>query len=660
MDNVRILVVDDNPALLAGYSRLARSAGYEVSEAATAADGLRRCREEKPDLVLLDAVLPDGDGLSVCRQIKADPNLTGTFVIMISGQRVSGDSQAEGLEAGADGYLTKPIEKRALLAHIRALLRIKAGEEELRRLNRRLEQYNRLKAEFVANMSHELRTPLTAIIGFVQLVEMSQAGKPIPPPYAMAFERILRNGKHLLALIDDVLDVAKIEAGRMRLHREHFDLAEVVQSSFRELQSLARQKGLDYRLRVSGEIPLTLSDPLRVRQVVINLLSNAIKFTPSGTVEAELSPGGAGECRFVVRDTGVGIEDEALDIIFERFRQVDGSMSRIVGGAGLGLSIVRQIVDLLGGKIEVDSTVGRGSTFTVTLPLVAPDPDGDGAKALPEPVSAEAEGAANGEPPVSEEEGACPLVLVIEDDPDAAALLSETLGAAGYRVRVAPNGATGLRLARDLAPAAITLDVMMPGMDGWRVLQALKAEPHTARIPVVVCSIVDNRPLGYRLGASDYLIKPVEPIQLTESVRNVASASSGNGGDYVLVVDDEHGVRELLSTALRKAGYIVRTAPSGEIALGLAAQNPPRALLSDLMMPNGMSGYELIARMRSDPRTESTPILVITGKDITPEDRQFITGQITEVIRKGDLLMSDLETRLRECLEDVGVKPSHV
>jgi CheY-like chemotaxis protein len=252
-------------------------------------------------------------------------------------------------------------------------------------------------------------------------------------------------------------------------------------------------------------------------------------------------------------------------------------------------------------------------------------------------------------------------VLVIEDDPDAAALLSETLEAAGYRVRAAASGAAGLRMARDLEPSAITLDVMMPGMDGWRVLQALKAEPKTSRIPVIVCSIVDNRPLGYRLGASDYLIKPFEPMQLTESLRNVSASGAGSGdGDYVLVVDDEHGVRELLSAALRKAGYMVRTAASGETALGMAAQNPPRALLSDLMMPNGMSGYELIARLRSDPRTEHTPILVITGQDITPGDRQFIIGQISEVIRKGDLLMSDLETRLRECLEDVGVKPSHV
>lgn len=664
----KILIVEDEPSLLAAYTRILRSEGYEVLQSAGGEDGWRICREERPNLVLLDAMLPDVEGIDVCRRIKQDAELAHTFVIMISGLRTSGDWQAEGLEAGADGYLTKPIEKRALAAHIRALLRIRESEERQRQLvveltaaNRRLEEYSRLKAEFVANMSHELRTPLTAIIGFVQLVEMSQKGEPIPQPYATVFERILRNGRHLLALIDDVLDVAKIEAGRMRLHREHFDVTEVVQGAFRELQSLAKQRGLDYKLHLRGEVPLAYSDPLRLRQVVINLLSNAIKFTPKGSVETELMPWDDGQLRLVVRDTGVGIDDPSLDLIFERFRQVDGSMSRQVGGAGLGLSIVRQIVGLLGGTIEVDSEVGSGSTFSVILPLVAPDTESGPAEAAPSGPESGAEGPEGraAEERLQPADRSAPLVLVIEDDEDASALLSETMAKAGYRVRIARSGAQGLLLARELEPSAITLDVMMPGMDGWRVLQSLKAEPRTANIPVIVCSIVDNRPLGYRLGASDYLIKPIHPEGLTKSLRNVSTLAAHSGDGYVLVCDDEHGVRELLLSALRRAGYEVRSASSGEMALEMIFKARPRALLTDLMMPGGMSGYELIARLRSDPATEEMPILVVTGKDMTPQDRKFVLGQISEVIRKGDLLMSDLETRLRETLEDVGVKPIH-
>ncbi|MES1243353.1 MAG: response regulator [Acidobacteriota bacterium] len=672
----KILVVDDEPSLLHAYSRILETEGYTVVRASTGEDALRLCSKEEPALVLLDAILPGVDGLEVCRRIKADCGLESTFVIMLSGRRISPLEQAEGLEAGADGYLSKPVERRTLLAHVHALLRIRQTEEELRRseerqrhlihdlveANRRLEEYNRLKAEFVANMSHELRTPLTAIIGFVQLAQLTD-GDNVPPQYARTFERILRNGKHLLALIDDVLDIAKIEAGRMRLHREHFDLAEVVQAAFGELQSLARQKGLDYRLRVEGELALAFSDPLRVRQIVYNLLSNAIKFTPHGGVEAELVPWEDGGCRFQVRDTGVGIEPKAMGLIFERFRQVDGSMSRLVGGAGLGLSIVRQIVELLGGTITVESAVGEGSVFTVLLPLSAPDPELGEPEALPRTV----EPAGTGGPGKSESASTPedipgddrPLVLVIEDDPDTASLLAESLSGAGYRVRQAMSGSVGLLLARQLEPAAITLDVMMPGMDGWRVLQALKSDPRTAQIPVVVCSIVDNRALGYRLGASDYLIKPVNPQQLTDALRNVSQSDALEGEGYVLIVDDEHGARELLATALQRAGYTIRTAANGEMALRMISKSVPRAILSDLMMPGGMSGYELIARLRTDPRTEHVPILVITGRDMTPDDRKLILGQITEVIRKGDLMMSDLETRLRESLEHLGVSPTH-
>ena len=683
MRTQKVLVVEDDEGLRHSHAAMLAGEGYQVIEASTCDDALRLARAESPDLILLDATLPDGEGVGVCQKIKAHEGLRGTFVVMLSGMNTTAEHQAEALNAGADGYLAKPVESVALKANVLAFLRIRQNEEDLRAserryreqaealrgANRRLEEYNRLKAEFVANMSHELRTPLTAIIGFAQLAQLTRRGdEQMPPRLADAFERILRNGQHLLALINDVLDVSKIEAGRMKIHREHVDLVEVVQGAFAELQSLAERKGLEYRLRVPDRLPLAYTDPLRVRQVVINLLSNAAKFTARGRVEAELFAHGREHFRIVVRDTGIGIGEGSLPIIFERFRQVDGSMTRSASGVGLGLSIVRQIVGLLGGEIEVTSKVGEGSTFTVTLPLSAPEGDAararDGDEAPQFAAGASSPGAAWAGGRVAqgfEGDDARPLVVVIEDDEDAAALLSETLGRSGYRVLTAPSGAEGLRLAREHDPVAVTLDVMMPEMDGWRVLQAMRADRRLSSIPVIVCSIVDNRPLGYSLGASDYLLKPVDPQTLTETLDRVSvrgKSDGDDGEDYVLVVDDEHGVRELLTTALRHAGFNARSAPSGETALKLAAQRRPRAVLCDLMMPNGMSGFEFIARFRSDPATARVPVLVLTGKDITPDDRRLISGQIAEVIRKGELLLSDVASRLRDTLEELGVEPT--
>jgi DNA-binding response OmpR family regulator/anti-sigma regulatory factor (Ser/Thr protein kinase) len=680
MSKQKVLVVEDDPDIMRGYARILSSEGYEIVQATTGGEGLHRAREVRPDLVLLDVMLPDADGVDICRTLKAEEATRDAFVVMLSGLRTAAEHQSEAITAGADGYLAKPIEPLALKAHVHAFLRIRQNEEdlraserryreqaeELREANRRLEEYNRLKAEFVANMSHELRTPLTAIIGFAQLAQL-RGGRhgEMPKRQADAFERILRNGQHLLALINDVLDVSKIEAGRMKIHREHIDLVEVVQDAFAELQSLAERKGLEYRLRVPDRLPLAYTDPLRVRQVVINLLSNAAKFTARGGVEAELVAHGREHFRIVVKDTGIGIESQSLPIIFERFRQVDGSMTRSASGVGLGLAIVRQIVDLLGGEIEVTSRVGEGSTFTVTLPLSAPERNaadaGDGDEAPQFADGGQLRGAARVAGPGTEEaagDDARPLVIVIEDDEDSAALLSETLERSGYRVLRAPGGAEGLRLAREQDPVAVTLDVMMPEMDGWRVLQAMRADRRLAGIPVIVCSIVDNRPLGYSLGASDYLLKPVDPQTLTDTLDRVSVRGTSNSDGYVLVVDDEHGVRELLTTALRHAGFNARSAPSGETALKMVAQQRPRAVLTDLMMPNGMSGFEFVARFRSDPQTAEVPVIVVTGKDITPDDRKLISGEIAEVIRKGELLLSDVASRLRDTLEELGVEPT--
>lgn len=525
---------------------------------------------------------------------------------------------------------------------------------ELRDANRKLEEYNRLKAEFVANMSHELRTPLTAIIGFAQLMQMKfERGESVRNTFGDGLERILRNGRHLLTLIDEVLDLSKIEAGRLTLHLDHFDLPELIGNSFSSLESLAIEKKLEYKLEVSGDFPYVFSDSARIRQILTNLLSNAIKFTPKGKIKVHLKASGETEWQLSVSDTGMGIEPENIDKIFERFRQVDGSYTRKVGGFGLGLSISQNLAELLGGKIAVESNLGEGSTFTLTLPYVAPKairtlaPSSNGHDSIFDPTE------------IHENDEQRHSILVIDDIPDSTQILSQMLKTAGYRVAIAHSGAEGIRMAKKIKPDAVTLDVMMPGMDGWRVLQAMKADPQLAAIPVVVVSIVDNKPLGYRLGASDYLVKPVEPNNLIETLNGVIPGSESDHDDYILVVDDDQGVRELLIAALKQGGFQTRSAASGEIAFALSQKHKPKAVLTDLHMPGGMSGYELIARLRSRTETMHTPIVIITGKDLMEEDRQLISGQIADVIRKGDLMLTDLEIRLRETLAEIGVTPTN-
>jgi CheY-like chemotaxis protein len=423
---------------------------------------------------------------------------------------------------------------------------------------------------------------------------------------------------------------------------------------------LAVGKNLEYHLKVSGDFPFAYSDPARIRQILLNLISNAIKFTDTGSIEVELLSSDKEKWQAVIRDTGVGIKAENIDKVFERFRQVDGSYTRLVGGFGLGLAISQQLAGLLGGAITVESDYKKGSTFILTLPFEVPQARKTliAVSGQPQELSVLIETGEKVETKTGEPDEK-PLVLIIDDIPDSTRLLSETLENAGYRVQVAHSGAEGILMARRLQPVAVTLDVMMPGMDGWRVLQAMKTDSQLAQIPVVVVSIVDNKPLGYRLGASGYLVKPVEPTNLLNTLNTVMTAPSETANEYVLVVDDEYGVRELLISALKQGGFKTRSAASGELAFSMAMKRPPRAILTDLHMPGGMSGFELIARLRSEPETAQTPILVITGKDLLAEDRQFMQGQIADVIRKGDLMLSNLDERLRQTLEEIGVEPTN-
>lgn len=501
------------------------------------------------------------------------------------------------------------------------------------------EHASRAKSQFLANMSHELRTPLNAIIGFSEVLEDQTFG-PLNDRQRRYVSNILTSGRDLLQLINDVLDLSKIEAGRMELEPVPFNPADALGDVEKVVRALAAKKRISLTLEPDPALPTVFADPSKFKQIMYNLLSNAVKFTPDGGsvrvrasqvyVDADGEPPGApvGDCLEVsVEDTGIGIAPEDQERVFGEFEQLDSSFQRMHEGSGLGLALTRKLVELHGGRIWVESAgKDQGSTFRFRLPLVpAPEiPAGprDG-------VSAVSGDNHQTEPSAASDE---PIVLVVEDEPNARELLTHYLCSAGYRVAEARDGEEALRMARELRPAAITLDVLLPKRDGWEVLRELKSAPETSDIPVIIVSITKDTRLGFALGAIECFVKPVSRDRLVEAVGRVGAAHDKKDLT-VLVVDDEPESLEVISSILEGAGHRVLTAQGGREGLERAVRHLPDALVLDLVMPD-FSGLDVIQRLREHPEARKIPVLVFTGRDLSAEEREELRCAIQAVVPK--------------------------
>jgi signal transduction histidine kinase/DNA-binding response OmpR family regulator len=500
---------------------------------------------------------------------------------------------------------------------------------QLEESNAALQEANKHKSVFLANMSHELRTPLNAIIGFSELLTDAREGQFDQATRARFLGQILTSGKHLLNLINDILDLSKVEAGQMELRLQTVIVGEIVDQVTKTVEPLVNKKEirLQTQLDWAGEM---LADAGKVKQMLLNLVSNAIKFTPEGGTVTIKSSRMREIVEISVSDTGIGIADSDQKDIFKEFHQVDHGPGRKHEGTGLGLALTKRFALLHGGDVRVMSQVDKGSIFTLTLPLRS---NTVAAPAL-EPVHM------NGH-----SEG--PLVLVVEDDPAAAELLTRQLTEAGYRTEVARTGTDALAKAKELQPAAITLDIILPEVDGWEVITRLKSDAATSTIPVVVVSVVDNPELGLALGAIDYFVKPVEAKELiARMARFNLKQTPGNGELKVLVVDDEAANRHWLARALEPEGFTVLPAAGGKEAIDLAKAQKPDLVLLDLMMPE-VTGFDVVEALRADPSTRETPIMVLTAMNLTEADKRSLNGRVSQILSRGSLASTDIVGLLR-------------
>ena len=487
-------------------------------------------------------------------------------------------------------------------------------QEDLEEARAGAEAANEAKSRFLASMSHELRTPLNAIIGYSEML-IEDAADLGQAHFVADLEKIMAAGRHLLALINDVLDLSKIEAGKMEVYVEKFDLAALLADVETTVQPLIARNRNRLRLDVPAETGDVETDKTKLRQNLFNLLSNAAKFTEDGEIVLSVrrhAENGRDWLDFAVSDTGIGMTEAQQGRLFQAFSQADSSTTRNYGGTGLGLAITKAFVQMLGGTIGVESAEGRGSTFRFRIPAVSPRVAEQGVDGQAQPAAGRG------------------TVLVIDDDPVARRRLADAVREGGFSVREADGGASGLAIARDKRPDVIVLDVIMPEQDGWSVLHEIKSDDRLCEIPVILATVVPDREMGLAFGAVEHLTKPVDPGKLLQVL---AAVADGSGRD-VLVIDDDPSTRMLCRRILTREGWVVREAADGERGLEQLQARRPTLVLLDLMMP-GMDGFELLERLQSMPRLSEVPVIVITSKDLTRDEIAWLQDRTSEVVRKG-------------------------
>ena len=512
------------------------------------------------------------------------------------------------------------------------------ANKELELKNREVERATRLKSRFLASMSHELRTPLNAIVGFSDLLAEGTPGE-LNPKQKRFVNHIKQGSAHLLQLINDILDLSKIEAGQLELHCEYFYMKDALPEVLSTIRPLAMAKNIQIEHTLDLDRP-AYADRVRFKQILYNLLSNAVKFTPK---DGRISIACAEDEDFVciaVTDTGIGIRAEDQAVVFEEFRQVEGGKDSTQEGTGLGLAITKRLVEQQGGKISLASELGNGSRFTFTLPA--------GAKTKTDTSATNAVSATAPQRAAAGEGRSKPLVLIVDDELPARELLASYLSSE-YRIAMASSGAEAVEKAQQLRPDAITLDVLLAGGNGFETLAVLRQTPELKNTPVIIVSIVDQQRLGLALGAADYLLKPIRKALLLETIRKHVPAQLDDD-EAILLVDDDPATLELLAETLRSAGYETQSVQSGKRALEVLSSKLVSAVLLDLLMP-GMDGFEVIRHVRQDAALKELPIFVMTSKSLTPEESDLLARDTQALLLKNGSWQQQLVAEVERVIQ---------